>query len=419
MKKTIFFWTCIINFLLLQVSSFAAFTVTPSVSLRGEYDDNIFLEQEDQNSDFITTIIPAIALAYSPGKMLSVNIDYSLNFMYYSRYNEYSDKNLKDIQALISEVRVNPYNNVFIDIADIYKKVPIDVRRRVTDENPLINKTISNVFGISPHITLPLTPTLSTTVGYKYENTWYDAAEALDYESHSAYVTLDKKISSLMRGMLKYNYYAYRVDFVQVIVPVDDYDRHDGSVGLFYQMTPKIGLNGEVGESKFNFKAAQDSRDTFFNVAAEYTSGPSDNIVTRLYYVGTFHDATTSGTYKHRDMGLVYKVEIPFMLLIKPYYVVDKYIDRDREDRLTGVAAETLFPLSQRLDMALYGKWEKEKFLPETKKVTNYSLRSDLIYELSKKMTTTIGYRYAVNNSNIDTEDFTNNIAWATFKVTF
>ncbi|MFP4088516.1 MAG: outer membrane beta-barrel protein [Desulfobacteraceae bacterium] len=61
--------------------------LTPKISIKGEYDDNIFLEKTDKKGDFITTVSPGILLDMKSGKT-GLELEYTLGWV---RYNDLSE----------------------------------------------------------------------------------------------------------------------------------------------------------------------------------------------------------------------------------------------------------------------------------------------------------------------------------------
>ncbi|RJQ14916.1 MAG: TIGR03016 family PEP-CTERM system-associated outer membrane protein [Nitrospiraceae bacterium] len=420
MKKSIYVCLMISGLLLAGASSLSAkLAFTPRLNLSEEYNDNFFLDEKDEEKIFISNFSPGINIRYAPNRRLDFNLDYALDFRFHDRLNEYDLTDPEDIQLLSLKSQVRPAERFYIDVSDVFEKVPIDVRRRTVEGNPLVNKTSSNVFIISPALTIPLTSSISTALGYSFNSTWYDVEEALDYYSHSASLTLSKKFSGKITGALKYNYYAYRVGLEPVQVPVGDYDRHDASVLISYQASPRLRFSGEAGRSRFKFDVSDDSNANFYNVMAELKSGSTDDIVSRIYYAETFHDAATTGTYERKDASILLRMDRPLNFTVRPYYIVDKYLSQDREDKLTGVTADIKRPLSERTDIVLGGSYEKQRFIPEGEKAVQFDARWDFNYRVTEKMTAGLGYRYAGRNSNVDTTDFKNNIVVISAKVSF
>lgn len=58
-------------------------TLTPRISVQEQYDDNIDLQPDDENSDWITLVAPGISLALE-GEDTSMNLDYQIGFSFYA-----------------------------------------------------------------------------------------------------------------------------------------------------------------------------------------------------------------------------------------------------------------------------------------------------------------------------------------------
>jgi hypothetical protein len=392
--------------------------ITPSVTLREEYNDNIFLTESAKEFDYITKLSPGILIEYSPGSSLDLSLDYRLDFRFYSRNSEFNDTSLKDTQNVNLRAQARPMNRVFIDVSDNYKRVPTDVRRKVAADNAFLNMTDNNVFTVSPYTILPLSSTLSTKIGYGYNNTWYDSKENTDSESHTAFLTLTNRFSSKLSGELKYDYYKYLTSEQKTSRLLEDYAKHSGSIGLTYQIGQSLTLNGQVGKSYFNFETGDNKQDSFWDINVDYNIRERASL--GAGYSTMLNDSSTSGVYISRKFDMYFKTETPIKLSINPHHSHDEYLGSDdREDTITGINANIAFSLTRKIDLLCDGLWEKQKFLPEDEKVRKYSIGSSLEYRLSTKITSSIGYRYNNSNSNIDSEDYKNNIVWLQAKVVF
>jgi hypothetical protein len=387
--------------------------MTPSISVRGEYNDNIFLRRTNREYDFITIITPAIKLRYAIYS-LDFSLDYGLNFRFYSRYSKLNDTNISEAQTIKFQTQLRHLDRFFIDVTDVYERVPVDIRRPVALENVFVNMTDSNKFLVSPYIKLPLTSTLSTTFGYSYNNIWYRAVEAIDSESHSAFLGFNNQFSPRLNGRIKYSYFAYRPD------NINDYDRHQGSIAITYQVTPALRVSGGVGKAKFDYKTTEDITTTFWNINSEYyVLELPENPTLSASYGSFFHDSVIAGVYKSRRFDLRFKTGEAFELTIHPYHSTAEYFETDRKDKVTGVAVDISRPLTKRISASLFTLWEKQKFLPQDEEVSRYSLRSTLEYGLTQNITAIIGYTYNSKNSNIDVNDFHNNVIWVEARLTF
>jgi hypothetical protein len=398
-------------------SSIAKVDITPSVTLREEYNDNLFLTESAEEFDYITKISPGILIEYSPGSSLDLSLDYRLDFRFYSRNSKYNDTSLKDTQNVNFKAQARPLSRVFIDVFDIYKRVPIDIRRKYASGNDFQNMTESNVFTISPYITTPLSSTLSTTLGYTYNNNWYGSKENTDSESHAAFLELTNRFSSKLSGELKYDFYKYLPGEHKTSKFIEDYGKHSGSIGLTYQIGPSLTINGQAGKSYFNFETRDNKQDNFWNINADYNIKKSTSL--GAGYSTTLKDSSTLGAYKSRRIDMYFKTETPIKLSINPYHSRDEYSGNDRKDTITGINANIVFPLTKKIDLLCDGLWERQKFQPKDEKVNKYSAGLSLDYKYREKLTASLGYKYDGRDSNIDTNSFTNNIIFLQAKVVF
>ncbi len=424
MKKIIQFGLLIVLLISIASFSFAKLTITPSVSVKEEYNDNIFLESSDEEDDFITTIIPNIVIEYSPNKSFDLSLDYGLHYRFYRRHSYLDDTSLKETQNIDFQAQARPSSRFIIDISDVYERILIDIKERVAEENVFFNMTQRNTFSVSPHMLIPLTSTVSTTVGYRYSNIWHepvfseDVEELVDSDNHTAFLTLNKKFPLRINGALKYNYIAYRPDLGDEEDEIDKYDRHEGSVVIAYQIKPNFEVSGEIGESWFDYTRNDNTHISFWNIGTDYSKADTKLGVSYGY---SFGDSSTVGVFKRRRFDLLFETGKVLRLTINPSRSTDTYLNIDRKDKSTGVAMSISRPLTKNLDVLLNGLWEKQKFLPEPEdeevRITSIGGRFD--YNVSRSITTSFGYRYSNRDSNIEEEDFHNNIVWLQAKVNF
>ena len=425
MKKIVFIGLFIAVIISFVSVSFAEHSIIPSFSLEEKYTDNLFLTEDNEEDDFITTASPNILLKYSPNSKLDVDLNYGLNFKFYSNHSEFNDTSLRETQHAELLAQVRPFSRVIIDISDAYKRVPIDSRKRGALENVVVNSTESNTFTISPYITVPFTSTLSTTVGYLYINKYYkqkeiDGSDIVDSESHSAFITLDKKFSSKATGMLKYNYLMYRPDLDRDVAVFDEYDRHDVSIGGTYKVLTHIQMNGEIGVSKFDYKNEEDSKSIFWNVGVFY--GPVESTSMSISYMTSFDDSTTSGGFKSSEIDVLFETGKVLKVKVNPYYNVNKFLLSSRKDKILGVVVDLSRPLTKRITAMVDMMWEKVELIPDTgqlAKVQKYRIGSSLEYIMSRHITASLGYTYNGRDSDEVNDDFDNNEVWLMAKLTY
>ena len=157
----------------------------------------------------------------------------------------------------------------------------------------------------------------------------------------------------------------------------------------------------------------------FWNVGAEYELESVSDTSVGINYSRSIDDVSTSGTSKHSRGDLFFKTGNTRILTVNPYFVNATFINVDRKDKLKGINIDILQPVTNKVTLSLSGLWEDQKFLPEDEKVQRYSLGCGLEYDFNSKITSEIGYRHNVRDSNIATEDFNNNIVWLQARANF
>ena len=415
--------------ILISIPAFAKYDITPSISIKELYNDNIFLDSSDEEDDFITIISPEIKLDYSPSKEADFSLFYGLNYKYYSQHNNLNDDSIKETQDIYFEAQIRPYNFIFIDVSDYYSKVPIDIRKKSARDNEHENMTDSNVFFVSPSMILPLTSTITTTIGYGYTNTWHNKSEeTVDSDKHSIFLSLEKKFSPRINGLIKYSYIAYRPESADEQDSTSElrYDRHEGSVAVDYRITADLKVNAGVGRAWFDYKEDDNKSFIFWNFDTDYILKISSESSLEVFYRMSFIDSITGGAIKRDKIGSNFKTGKVLKLSVEPYYMIDEHINRDREDEVAGVVVDLSRPLTKRISATLSGELEEINYSPQDESSYGYSIGGILDYTLSKDIAISLGYRYNhrdasadIDSGDIEINDFDNNILWLQAKVAF
>ncbi len=415
MNKYIYTGLLALVLILASTQSFAKFTITPGINVRGEYNDNIFLDATGKQDDFITTFTPDIRLEYSPDNSLDLSLDYGLVLrQYYSHTSLSEETHMVEMSA-----SARPFKRVFIDVTDTYTRVPIDIRNQYASDNTLTNMTDSNVLSVSTRVVLPVTSTISTTAGYSYSDFWLEDEGSTDSETHSVFFVLTDRFSSKITGSLKYNYNACRPDLTGQQEAVVGYNRHNGSVVIEYIIASNFVVDVELGESWTDYATGYNSQRPFWNVGADYTFKFISGTSIGIDFSRSISDSSTSGASRNRRGDLFFRTGDMLKLTVNPYFIEDTFFNTDRKDSIKGMNVDVSRPLGSKVTLLLNALWEDQVFLPEGEEVQRYGLGCSFDYRLTSQITTGIGYRYNKRNSNIAAEYFTNNIGWLQARVSF
>jgi hypothetical protein len=404
------------------------FSVTPSISIREEYNDNIFLTSSDEESDFITTINPSINFAYRT-RIITLSLDYGLNFEFYADNSDLNDTSLSETQEINLNTTLSLYKDIFfVSITDVYTRVSIDERKQVAFDNHFVNLTDSNTFTINPYIEYPLAPTVRATAGYRYTNRWYREDEANDSENHSVYLDITKEFTPNLNASLSYNYYDHLTDGDEI--EDQDRTRHSAHVGINYQPTPRLSLSGSIGHTWVDYDEFSDDNFPDWNVNANYLL--TELISLSASYSQSYYDSVNEGPIVAETISgtVSYSGKIPINITV--HNTESDYELSDRKDKSTGVTVSTSMPITPQMTGSLSGSYTKYKYdstslaivvnplfpgviflvpIPEEEDFDRYSASISFAYDLNIT-TVTLGYTYNQTDSDIAENDFKNNIVW-------
>ncbi len=412
MKRRVISGLLVLLLAMMVSDAYARFTVKPTVSIREEYNDNIFLTERDKEDDYITTVSPFIALQYSPHSKLDVILNYGFNFRFYGNNNEFNDTSLRDTQSIQLNVDAKPFNRVFIVASDTYDRIAIDQRIRTSENNAFLNKTDRNIFMISPYVVLPIIPSASLTVGYEYTNTWHKEIEATDSDSHSLFGSLDKKFNSKLTGFLSYRFTKHEADRSDLVTGVDSYDKQDGTVGITYNLNSKVDMSFEIGTSSLNAETLDNSDSVIWKFSGAYNRSTEGALSAIVTYDRTFLDSTINGASKSDSVDLIVKHGRIYKITVNPYYTLDKFVNVDREDRVLGIKMNLSKDLNQKIAASISGAYDNQKNLPTEENITQFSTGPSFDVKVNKQFTASVGYSFASRDSNLDDDDYINNILW-------
>jgi hypothetical protein len=362
---------------------------------------------------------------------LSIGLDYRLNYKFYEKNTSNDETSFKDVQEVAFNSSINAYrDNVFIDIFDKYKRVPIDEREPVATDNVLVNMTNSNRFLVEPYLVVPLR--LSTIrARYSYENLWYEVDEGDNTENHFGGLIVSRDFTGRLSVEASYSYLAHRPE------QTESYDLQTATLSMEYEAFRHVNVFFGGGQAWFDFEQRENhstsvwdagvylakniyAEDDFFADSSLYVLrcpeaqgkiAPCAGLFMGVGYEKQFDFSVTSGTFE-RDVikaNLAYEGRLKASLEI--FGSIEEYISIDREDRAAGTVWFLSAPLSKRVSGEISGNYTYYEFLPEGEDVNRYSTRLILEYALTA-VSLRMSYVYNDNNSSNDDNDYQNNVVW-------
>ncbi len=390
--------------------TWARVDIKPRLTVREEYNDNIFLDSFAEESDYITTAFPAVTLLFD-SNYLDLDLDYGLLFLFYLDHSELDETDPGDTQRATMKADILPDRDFTVTVLDEFKQISIDQRRAVVEENSFVNKSNLNRLWINPRYRFRAIKTFEATLGYEYEKLAYDSPEGDDSERNTASLNLQKDLwSNRVTLSTGYTYLQHSAK------TTEDYRRQDVYVEGIYRINPNLTLTGDIGLTRVDFETGEEFIIKTGQVGFEVEL--TSRLKGSASYAEDYNVSVNEGSYKSQTATAALSYVDTFSVVLTVLGDRDRYTTDVREDRSAGGSLVLRRPLGKRFDVSLLGDWTYFKFLPENEIVHRYGGGASLDWEL-KYVRLGLGYRYRVNDSDIDANDYWNNIAFLEAGVEF
>ena len=379
--------------------SLAKIEIHPSITLQEEYTDNLFLTDNNEQEDWITTVEPGISLSYD-GRPVNLAIDYSLRYQFY--------KNNDDLDSFENAQRGTAAANFFsgrpftLSVSGTISRETLDERDNNTDENELVNKSTVYQLSVTPQYRLQISESFSLVFSYSYDRTDYVDPLGNDSEDHTGRLSLVKQLSTNTEISANYSYTVHQSE------DDEEYDEQSYTLGLNQQLGPRTRIRLEGGYSTVEFDTGLGDETTNWLVDLSYQlTAP---LTLSLIYTQDFSVTATEGLTKTRDASFVvaYAKE-SLTASAELFWKFSDYVRQLRKDESYGSRFRLSVPLSRALTSNFNAEYEKAQYDDVTdEEVDHYSVGASVDYDF-RRFLTTLGYRYRLNDSDNNNNDYTNN----------
>jgi len=413
----------ILFFLSIVSLSRADFRATPAFSIREEYNDNIYLDHADKESDFITTVRPSVNLSWD-----TRFVDLSLNLgLEYEKYLDHSEEDdLRPSQGARLDSTWNLYRDAFfLRVTDSYERVAIDEGGKGGVDNNLVNLTDSNRLVVNPYLLLPLMRTLQMRLDYQYENIWYREDEGNDAENHRYSVTLTQELTARISADLYGGFTQYRPkDATSSLLDEtgeEEYDRRDLRLGLLWNVSDQLSLYGTVGRSWLDYAYRKDYDTTLVSGQADYQL--STSLTVGAGYSEEISDSVEEGARKQKKYSTYLRYSDGFQVSLTLFKTKEDYLEISRQDDSQGGTLSGEIPVTEKEGVTwLFNYTEYKEDYNEDSSVSytrydddplgdqkRYGARIGLYHQL-RLGRVSAGYTWNRNDAEISENDYTNNI---------
>ena len=383
----------------------------PRISLSEEYNDNIFLAEDNEQDDWITTVSPGFNLTYK-NKSIRALIDYNMRFRFYADHTEENDDRFKDVQRGSASLWFFEGRPFTLKLSENITREAIDQRDTLFSDGDLTDSTTIYKTLISPQYRWHLAPTWSLVTSYDFHYIDYVDEAGDDYLKHVGRLSLQKELSSNTTLSANATYTISDSDDER-----DDHTEQNYTFGINHQVGPRTSLSFEGGYSLIEYDTGGDSDSITIDADLRYKISA---VLTYFLTYSQDYDASVSDGLtenKKASTGIEYK-KGSLRSSVSMYWNSSDYERTEEENELFGAKYDLDYPLSSSLSSHFDIGYEHALYDPEDKNVDSYHLGTSIAYKY-RRIKTSLGYRLKIKDSDSSGSDYTNNIITLTAGIHF
>ena len=202
-------------------------TITPTISVTGEYNDNVFQNNNNKVSDFIVGFTPGVTVAVE-SPIYRLLGSYSFTAEVYADQSQLNDVFARQTLLLDGTYRVSPLLTLTLTDTFLVAKNT----NTVAAENVSTGRTRSVTNTLAPGATYQLDPRTTLRARGTWITQHYDAVGALDSNTYSIEGFVDYALTSRLTLITGYQFSFFDID------GAPDTTTHTPRFGASYRITP-------------------------------------------------------------------------------------------------------------------------------------------------------------------------------------
>ncbi|MDD2272186.1 MAG: TIGR03016 family PEP-CTERM system-associated outer membrane protein [Desulfuromonadaceae bacterium] len=398
-------------FTVLSVASAAQggdFQLHPSLAVSEEFTDNVFETRTNRTSDYITRALPGLIMNYK-APALEGDLNYVFDYRHYARDSR-GDEVSHTLNAKAKLTAVD--NLLFLEAADDYQRVSLDVTRDTTRESLFVNQSDRNIITASPYFTLRPSARFPVKGGYRYTDTRYINSPGIDKTDHMAFLDVAYELSKSFSLTAGYT-------FTRELADIDDFSQHQALGGFRYEYAEKSFLFAQAGNTWTRYSSGQrldslawnaglthvfDTLTATLTTGVSYNEDPLSNVIKESFVRAIIEQRLKRGSISFSPVYSDYATTKTDTLQTRKYgaTVTGQYdFSADLKGRLAFTAE----------------KYEQQLLDSYTRR---FQVDSGISYLLAERLTVALSYVYAGYYSpGIITDNWHVNRAMVELKKTF
>ncbi len=400
-------------FLLVTTNLWAAAEFHPYLTVEEEYNDNIYLDDSSTEEDWITTVQPGLSLTYN-NRSVDATVDYSLRYRFYKNNDDDNTDSLSEAQRADASVLFFSGRPFTLLITEGISSETLDSRDHGADYNELVNRSTVYRTSVAPEYRLQLVPTFSMVFGYIYDRADYVDSRGIDWYEHNGHLSLVKQLSAGAELYARAAYIIHQSDDVE-----DDFERFNYTLGVTQQVSGRITGTVEGGYTQIEYDTGYDTDNWIWS--ADVTYHYSDPVTFSLGYSQDFESTALEGLTKLREISLSANYQKDSTTAsVELFGNSSEYVRDDHDDKAAGIRADWSRPLGSALTTRLDTEYEHAKYTDSgpDEDVDRFTVGASLDYTY-RRFLVSLGYRFRFSDSDIDANDYTNNVVTLSGTVRF
>ena len=274
----------------------APLTITPTLTITGEYNDNVFQDNSNKVSDFILGISPGVAVSVESSIYRLIG-SYSFTSEIYADQTQLNDAFARHDLLVDGTYRVTP----LLTLSLTESLIVANNTNLIAPESVSTGRTRSMSNVLSPGIAYQLTPRTTLRSRFTWTMLRYDTSNAFDSDTYAPEAFVDYALTPTLTLSGGYQFAFFDVDQQPGV------STHTPRVGVTYRITPNLtaAVNGgpsiqvpENGDTEVfpAVTAALQQRFSWGSVAIQYD-----------HAIGT--SGGLGGTTENQSLGAVVQVD--------------------------------------------------------------------------------------------------------------
>jgi hypothetical protein len=368
----------------------ADFSIKPSIAISEEYTDNVFENNLNKRSDYITRAQPGVSLNYK-APFWDWDLGYAFDYRYYARESRKDDTthngNLKGLVKLVDE-------KLFLELNDSYKRVSLDVTRDTTKDSLYQNQSDQNVGNVSPYLILRPTAAITIKTGYRYINTWYKDPQAVSKQDHVGFLETTYEVTPRFFANMGYTFTKEKPNSEKSGVASNSFIRHETYLGPRYEYAEKSFIFAQGGAIITNYDNRPETISPSWSAGITHTF---DTVTATLNTSVKYSDDPLGGTTTLETTygGNITKNFSRGTVILQGSYTEFSDADANKlKNRRYSGGFTSAFELLQDLQGTLGFTYEYYDNLLLVAFTRKYSADCGLNYSFGKELTAGLSYKY-------------------------